>query len=107
MTTINPIGQAPIQGVPEQGPKPAATGDRAMVSTSHPAVTAACLRVLQAGGNAVDAMLTAMPLQAVIEPQMTTIAGAMVMLYYEAATRQYHYLNASLDHPAGMPPPEA
>lgn len=94
----------PGQPVPEQGPKPLAVGERAMVSTSHPAVTEAMLRVLREGGNAVDAVLTAIPLQAVIEPQMTTIAGGAVLLYYDAASRTYHYLNASQDHPVGRPP---
>lgn len=87
--------------VPEQGPKEMARGGRAMVSTSHPDVTAAALAVLRDGGNAVDAMLAAMPLQQVIEPQMSTIAGGFAMLYWEAATGRAHYLNAELDHPAG------
>lgn len=72
-----------------------------MVSTSHPAVTAAALAVLRAGGNAVDAMLTAMPLQMVLEPQMSTLAGGFAMLYWDAATRSATYLNANLDHPVG------
>lgn len=91
---------------PEQGPKKIARGGRVMVSTSHPAVTAAALEVLRGGGNAVDAMLTAMPLQQVLEPQMSTIAGGFAMLHWHAETGQATYLNANLDHPSGgtIPP---
>ncbi len=87
--------------LPEQGPKQLATGSKAMVSTSHPAVTQAALHVLREGGNAVDAMLTAMPLQHVVEPQMSTIAGGFAMLYWEAASGKVYLLNAELDHPEG------
>lgn len=91
---------------PEQGPKQLAYGQRAMVSSSHPAVTAAAVEVLRAGGNAVDAMLTAMTLQQVVEPQMSTIAGGFAMLHWDATTRQATYLNANLDHPTnGKIPP--
>src|SRR4051812_30802937 len=85
--------------LPEQGPKAVARAGKAMVSTSHPAVTQAAIGALRDGGNAVDAMLTAMPLQQVIEPQMSTIAGGFAMLYWEAATGRAYYLNAELDHP--------
>ncbi len=93
------------QSLPEQGPKTLATGSRAMVSTSHPMVTQAAIDVLRNGGNAVDAMLTAMPLQHVVEPQMSTIAGGFAMLYWEAATGKSFLLNAELDHPRGAPLP--
>ncbi|HLI50917.1 MAG TPA: gamma-glutamyltransferase [Thermomicrobiaceae bacterium] len=76
-----------------------------MVSTSHPLVTEAALRVLREGGNAVDALLTAMPLQHVVEPQMSTIAGGFAMLYREAKTGNAYLLNAELDHPSGGPLP--
>ncbi|MFN8513458.1 MAG: gamma-glutamyltransferase [Chloroflexia bacterium] len=87
--------------LPEQGPKAVARAGRAMVSTSHPAVTQAALGVLRDGGNAVDAMLTAMVLQQVLEPQMSTIAGGFAMLYWEAKSGRAYYLNAELDHPTG------
>ncbi len=87
--------------LPEQGPKQHATGSQAMVSTSHPAVTQAALKVLREGGNAVDAMLTAMPLQHVVEPQMSTIAGGFAMLYWEKSSGNTYLLNAELDHPEG------
>lgn len=86
---------------PDQGTKELAKGSRAMVSTSHPEVTAAAVDVLRDGGNAVDALLTAMPLQHVVEPQMSTMAGGFGMLYWEASSRTAHYLNAELDHPTG------
>jgi gamma-glutamyltranspeptidase/glutathione hydrolase len=95
------------QPQPEQGPKSLARGRRAMVSSSHPAVTEAALAVLRDGGNAVDAMLTAMPLQMVLEPQMSTIAGGFAMLYWHAASGEATYLNANLDHPAGARLPDA
>jgi gamma-glutamyltranspeptidase/glutathione hydrolase len=88
---------------PEQGAKPVATGERVMASSSHPDVTAAILDVLDNGGNAVDAMLTAIPLQHVIEPQMSTLAGGMGGLIYWAETGELIYLDAELDHTQDAP----
>ncbi len=87
----------------EQGPKPVAKAQRAMVSTSHPRVTRTILEVLQEGGNAVDAMITALPLQHVIEPQMSTLAGGMGGLIYWAETGELIYLDAELDHTLKAP----
>jgi len=87
----------------EQGQKPVATSERAMVSSSHPDVTRAILEVLEDGGNAVDAMLTAIPLQHVIEPQMSTLAGGMGGLIYWAETGELLYLDAELDHTLDAP----
>ncbi len=88
---------------PEQGAKPVAEARRAMASSSHPEVTQAILDVLADGGNAVDAMLTAIPLQHVIEPQMSTLAGGMGGLIYWAETGELIYLDAELDHTANAP----
>ncbi|MGI9202923.1 MAG: gamma-glutamyltransferase family protein [Woeseiaceae bacterium] len=82
----------------EQGPKPVARAPEVMASSSHPRVTRAILEVLQDGGNAVDAMLTAIPLQHVVEPQMSTLAGGMGGLIYWAKTGELIYLDAELDH---------
>jgi gamma-glutamyltranspeptidase/glutathione hydrolase len=87
----------------EQGAKPVATAGSAMASSSHPQVTEAILDVLRSGGNAVDAMLTAIPLQHVIEPQMSTLAGGMGGLIYWAETGELVYLDAELDHSSEAP----
>ena len=88
----------------EQGPKPAACGTTAMVSASHPAVADAMEAVLRRGGNAMDAVLTAVPLQSVLEPQMTTLAGGMSVLYYDAGRRAFSYVDGELDHTRDDPP---
>lgn len=88
---------------PEQGPKETAEGRNAMVSTSHPRVTNTILDVLKNGGNAVDAMITAIPLQHVLEPQMSTLAGGMGGLIYWAETGELIYLDAELDHTMDAP----
>jgi len=87
----------------EQGPKPVAKAAEVMASSSHPRVTRAILEVLHDGGNAVDAMLTAIPLQHVIEPQMSTLAGGMGGLIYWAETGELIYLDAELDHTVNAP----
>lgn len=88
----------------EQGPKNTAHGGTAMVSAMHPMVADAMLEVLRRGGNAMDAVLTAVPLQGVVEPQMTTLAGGMSVLYYDAALRRFDYIDGELDHTRDAPP---
>ncbi len=83
---------------PNQGPKPIATAPRAMVSSAHPLVNQTVLDVLENGGNAVDAMIAAIPLQHILEPQMSTLAGGMGALIYDAKSNKLYYLDAELDH---------
>ena len=64
--------------------RPSTYTGRAMIATSHPLSTAAGLDILSAGGNAVDAALAAVAVQAVVDPLMTGIGGDCFALYAPA-----------------------
>jgi len=66
-----------------------------MIATSQPLASAAGLRVLQEGGNAIDAAVTAAAVLAVVEPSMTGIGGDLFAIVYDAKTKTLRALNAS------------
>ena len=66
-----------------------------MIATSQPLASAAGLAVLQRGGNAFDAAITAAAMLNVVEPHMTGIGGDMFALFWSARERKLLALNAS------------
>src|SRR4029453_4639144 len=66
-----------------------------MIGRSQPLASAAGLKVLQDGGNAIDAAVTAAAVLAVVEPSMTGIGGDLFAIVYDAKTKSLHALNAS------------
>lgn len=87
----------------DQGPKPVASG-RAVVSTGNPIVTETAIGVLAAGGNAADAAIAAAMVQASVEPHLTSHAGMVSCLYYDAASGVTHQLNSLGQLPYDLPP---
>ncbi len=73
-----------------------------IAATSQPLATSAALAVLQRGGNAVDAAVTAAAVLAVVEPMMTGIGGDMFAIVWPANERKLVTLNASGRAGAGM-----
>ena len=70
-------------------------GRHGMIATSQPLASAAGLKVLQEGGNAIDAAITAAAVLAVVEPTMNGVGGDLFAIVYDANTKKLRALNAS------------
>jgi gamma-glutamyltranspeptidase/glutathione hydrolase len=77
-----------------------------VIATSQPLASAAGLRALQQGGNAVDAAITAAAVLSVVEPTMNGVGGDLFAIVYDAKTKRLHALNASGRAPAAATPEE-
>ena len=77
-----------------RGTRSAAVGRRGMIATSQALASAAGLRALQDGGNAIDAAVTAAAVLAVVEPSMNGIGGDLFALIYDAKTKRVHGLDS-------------
>jgi gamma-glutamyltranspeptidase/glutathione hydrolase len=73
----------------------AVMGRHGMAATSQPLATAAAVRVLQKGGNAVDAAIAANAVLGVVEPMSCGLGGDLFAIVWDARTGTLHGLNAS------------
>ncbi|MFT8245892.1 gamma-glutamyltransferase family protein [Roseomonas sp. BN140053] len=67
--------------------RPLLLGTRHMVSTGHPLASVAALRVLEAGGTAVDAGVAAGFALNVLQPDMANLGGVAPVIVFRADTR--------------------
>ena len=85
------------------GPKQAVRSANGLAICTHPLASAAAADMLALGGNACDGVLAASIAQAVVEPHMTTLSGCLSMLYYDAASGEYTYVNGMMAAPQAVP----
>ena len=102
LMTITMTAQSPGD---RPAPNPRATRSVVMarngiIATSQPLASAAGLAVLQQGGNAIDAAVTAAAVLSVVEPTMNGIGGDLFALVYDPKTKTVRALNASGRAPA-------
>jgi gamma-glutamyltranspeptidase / glutathione hydrolase len=73
-----------------------------IVSTVQPLAAQAGLRILQQGGNAIDAAVATAAMLNVVFPQNVGIGGDLFALIYVAKEKKVYQLNASGIAPAGL-----
>lgn len=95
LVTASPSAEA-------QEPRPLSLAGRStvyaphgVIATSQPLATTAGLAVLERGGNAIDAAVTAAAVLNVVEPHMTGMGGDVFALFWSAAEGRLVGLNAS------------
>ena len=74
--------------------KPISTAaGRAVVVTANPLASEAGLAALQSGGSAIDALVSAQAVLAVVEPQSSGLGGGGFLLYWHARSQQLEVLD--------------
>jgi gamma-glutamyltranspeptidase / glutathione hydrolase len=73
-----------------------------IVSTSQTLASAAGVKILEMGGNAVDAAIAANATLGLTEPTGNGIGGDLFVIYYEAKTGKLYGLNSSGWAPSGL-----
>jgi gamma-glutamyltranspeptidase/glutathione hydrolase len=73
-----------------------------IVAAESPLAAQAGVRMLESGGNAVDAAIATNAIMGVVEPMMNGIGGDLFAIVYDAKANKLYGLNASGWAPAGL-----
>ena len=95
LTVFTPEVDVAAQHVPTMAGRSPVYAPNGVAATSQPLATSAAIRVLQNGGNAIDAAVTAAAVLSVVEPMMTGPGGDMFALIWSAKEKHLVALNAS------------
>ena len=75
--------------------RPTIVAQHGMVAAGHPLAAEAGVRILKAGGNAIDAAMATWAVQGQVEPGMTGLGADMFILYYNAKTHEVKFINGT------------
>src|SRR5580765_6978972 len=75
--------------------RPTIVAQHGMVAAGHPLAAEAGMRILKAGGNAMDAAIATWAVQGEVEPGMTGLGADMFVLYYSANSGEVKFINAT------------
>src|SRR5258706_12148032 len=75
--------------------RPTIVAQHGMVAAGHPVAAEAGMRILKAGGNAIDAAIATWAVQGEVEPGMTGLGADMFVLYYNAKSGEVKFINGT------------
>lgn len=94
-TTKDSIGRYDRPSGPPAQSRSVVVARNGMACTSHPHASAAAIRVLEAGGSAVDAAIAANAVLGVVEPMSCGIGGDLYSIVWDNQSGKLFGLNAS------------
>src|SRR5436309_13093062 len=75
--------------------RPTIVAQHGMEAAGHPLAAEAGMRILKAGGNAIDAAMATWAVQGQVEPGMTGLGADMFVLFYNAKTGEVKFINGT------------
>jgi len=75
-----------------------------MVAAAHPLAVRAGVRMLEQGGNAIDAMVATQLVLNLVEPSSSGLGGGAFLLYWDAKAKRIEALDGRETAPAGATP---